>query len=378
MDPDQLTADIHLPRRAFALRLALRVGLGTVAVLGPSGSGKSTLLRAIAGLERPTAGHVALGGEVWFDAARRISLPPERRAVGMVLQELALFPHLTAAQNVGFSSPRRAPELMRRFGIAHLADARPDALSGGERQRVALARAIARDPRVLLLDEPLSALDADTRGGVRAELADLLRELGVTTLLVSHDFEDAATLAVTVIVIDEGRIVQSGTPDDLVARPATPLVARLTGANLLGGGAGPGPAGLSRVVLDDGTVVHSTDAGSGRVGVAVQPVDITIATHVQDASTMNQVPGRVGSVVRLGNRARVRVGDLAAEITVASLERLALREGDHVVAAFKATATRLVTPPARPPADPGDGTPAGREITGGETARMGATAGRRA
>jgi molybdopterin-binding protein len=376
MDTDQLTADIHLPRRAFTLRLALRVGPATVAVLGPSGSGKSTLLRAIAGLERPAAGRIALGDEVWFDASRRVALPPERRAVGMVVQELALFPHLTAGQNVGFGSPRRAPELMRRFGIAHLADARPDALSGGERQRVALARAIARDPRVLLLDEPLSALDADTRSGVRAELSNLLKELAVTTLLVSHDFEDAAALAATVIVIDEGRIVQSGTPDELVARPATPLVARLTGANLLGGIAGHAPAGLSRVILDDGTVVHSTDAAIGRVGVAVQPVDITIAPHLQDASTMNQVPGRVGSVVRLGNRARVRVGDLAAEITVASLERLALKEGDHVVASFKATATRLVTPPPDSPAVPRDGTAAGREVTAEETPPMGATGGR--
>jgi molybdate transport system ATP-binding protein len=348
MEPDHLTADIDLPRRAFALRLSVRVVPGTVAVLGPSGSGKSTLLRAIAGLERPARGRIALGDEVWFDAARGLSRPPERRSVGMVMQDLALFPHLTAAENVGFGSPRRAPELMARFGIAHLADARPGRLSGGERQRVALARAIARTPRVLLLDEPLAALDADTRGVVRTELADLLRDLRLPTLLVTHDFEDAATLAAAVIVIDDGRIVQSGTPDELVSRPATPLVARLTGANLLAGDAGAGPAGLTRVTLDDGTVVHATDSATGRVGVAVQPVDISLATYPQESSTMNRVPGRIASVVRVGNRARVRVGALSAEITVASLDRLGLREGDLAVASFKATATRLVTPAPGP------------------------------
>lgn len=322
-------------------------------MLGPSGSGKSTLLRAIAGLERPARGRIALGDEVWFDSAHGISRAPERRSVGLVMQDLALFPHLTAAQNVGYGSPRRAPELMARFGIAHLADARPDLLSGGECQRVALARAIARDPRVLLLDEPLSALDADTRGVIRMELSELLGDLRLPTLLVTHDFEDAATLATTVIVIDDGRIVQSGTPDELVSRPATPLVARLTGANLLAGTARAGPAGLTRVTLDDGAVVHSTDPATGRVGVAVQPVDISLATHPQEASTMNSVPGRIGSVVRVGNRARVRVGALSAEITVASLDRLGMREGDPAVASFKATATRLVTP--APVAPPGSG-----------------------
>jgi len=145
MDP-HLSLDIHVPRRAFAVKLALELGPGTVAVLGPSGAGKSTLLRAVAGLERPRAGRIALGAQVWFDAERRIALAPERRAVGLVPQDLALFPHLTSGANVAFGGRRRAGELMRRFGIAHLADAMPATLSGGERQRVALARALARGP----------------------------------------------------------------------------------------------------------------------------------------------------------------------------------------------------------------------------------------
>ena len=321
-------------------------------MIGPSGSGKSTLLRAIAGLERPTAGRIALDEHVWFDAERRIMVAPERRAVGLVMQELALFPHLTVAANVAYGAPRGASDLLERFGIAHLADVRPANLSGGERQRVALARALARDPRVLLLDEPLSALDADTRDRVRGELAAMLREFRPTGLLVTHDFEDAALLADRLAVLDRGVIVQAGSADELVSRPATPLVARLTGANLVLGRAEDGPAGLTRVVLNDGTIVHSTDVMRGPVGVAVQPVDIALTRHGGEGSPMNRVAGRIDSVVRIGNSARVRVGAWSAQITVASLERLGLQEGDLAVAEFKATGTRLVSgAPDTPPTD---------------------------
>jgi ABC-type protease/lipase transport system fused ATPase/permease subunit len=214
MDPDQLTADIHLPRRAFALRLALRVGPGTVAVLGPSGSGKSTLLRAIAGLERPAAGRIALGGEVWFDSSRRVAVPPERRAVGLVPQDLALFPHLTAEQNVGFSSRRRAPELMRRFGIAHLADARPDALSGGERQRVALARALYGDPFLVVLDEPNASLDAAGDAALTEAIISVRRRGGIA-IVIAH--RPSALAAVNkVLVMANGQSRAFGPKDEVL------------------------------------------------------------------------------------------------------------------------------------------------------------------
>ena len=200
------TLRIHLahPLRVFALDLSLEVGRETVALVGPSGAGKTSVLRAIAGLLRPRAGTIALGETVWFDGARGIHVPPEERSVGLVFQDYALFPHLTVARNVAFGARRSVHALLERFELTALAGARPAELSGGERQRVALARAVARDPAVLLLDEPLAALDAQTRASVRSGLRDLLRELQLPTLLVTHDFEDAAALAARAGVLAEG------------------------------------------------------------------------------------------------------------------------------------------------------------------------------
>ena len=339
---DTLTLSLDHPLRSFRLALGLELGRETVALVGPSGAGKSSVLRAIAGLLRPAHGRVAFGGEVWLDTSAGVDLPPERRSVGLVFQEYALFPHLDVARNVGFGGRARVSELLERFRISHLAAVRPGDLSGGERQRVARARALARDPAVLLLDEPLAALDAHTRGVVRGELAELLRELRLPTLLVTHDFEDAAALADRVGVIVEGRILQLGTPAELLAAPADGFVASFTGANLLPGTARPGTEGLTEVVLDTGGSLHSVDAGEGRVGLAVYPWEIALARTESGDSVVNHVRGDVRSLVVLGNRVRVRVGPLTAEITAASSERLGLREGEAVVASFKATATRLV------------------------------------
>jgi molybdate transport system ATP-binding protein len=339
---DTLSLDFALPLRSFALELALEVGTETVALVGPSGAGKSTVLRAIGGLVRPERGRITLGDEVLFDSEARVFVPPERRRVGLVFQEYALFPHMNVADNVAYGGRERSAELLARFHIAHLAGAKPGQLSGGERQRVALARALARDPAVLLLDEPLSALDAHTRAGVRAQLQELLRELGLPTLLVTHDFEDAAALADRVGVIVDGRILQVGTPSELLEAPASSFVASFTGGNLIAGVAGPGPQGLTRVELADGSVVLSTDEGAGHVGVIVQPWEISLSRAAFDESALNHIPGQVSSIVPLGNRVRVRVGPFVSEITAASAERLGLRTGERVVVSFKATATKLV------------------------------------
>ena len=340
----QLDADVHHGLRAFDLELTLAVGDETLALVGPSGAGKSTLLRAVAGLERPDRGRIALDGEVWLDTDRGVDVPPERRSVGLVFQEYALFPHLSVRRNVAFggASTAEVDEFLERFGIAALAAARPDAISGGERQRVALARALARRPRVLLLDEPLSALDAHTRSAVRGELRGLLAGLGLPVVLVTHDFEDAATLADRVGVLVEGRILQLGTPAELVAAPVDPFVARFTGANLVRGTSTGPSGGLTEVVLDVGGTMWSTDALRGRVAIAVHPWEISLSRTAPDDSAVNHLRAPIASITSLGNRARVAVGPLVAEVTAGSVERLGLREGDVVVASFKATAARLV------------------------------------
>jgi molybdate transport system ATP-binding protein len=323
--------------RTFELDVSLAVA-GTLALVGPSGAGKSTVLSAIAGLVRPSGGAIRCGEETWFDAGAGVFLAPERRSVGLVFQDYALFPHLSVRGNVEYARRHAADEYLERFGIAHLADARPDRLSGGERQRVALARALARDPAILLLDEPLAALDAHTRVEVRTELQQLLAGLEIPTLLVTHDFEDAAALATEVGVIVDGRLRQQGSAADLVARPADPFVASFTGANLLRGT----PGGPGSVRLDDGTTITAADDGDGATVLAVYPWDVTVSTHPPDDSALNVVAGTITAITELGNRARITIGPVSAEITVESLRRLGLEIGGRAYATFKATGTRVV------------------------------------
>jgi molybdenum ABC transporter ATP-binding protein len=332
---------IAVPLRAFQLELSFAVE-ETTALVGPSGSGKSTVLGAIAGLVRPAAGRISCDDEVWFDAEQSVFVPPEQRRVGLVFQEYALFPHLTVRQNIEYARRRPADEYLDRFQIAHLEHARPGSLSGGERQRVALARALARDPEILLLDEPLSALDAHTKIDVRAELQQLLAGLEIPTLLVTHDFEDAAALADRVGVIVEGRLRQTGTPSDLVAQPSDPFVASFTGANLLHGERRVTGVGTTGIRLDDGTVVATAEDGDGAIVLAVYPWDVTISTTRPNDSAMNVIAGAITAITELGNRARVTVGPLTAEITIDSLRRLGLQLGQPAYASFKATGTRIV------------------------------------
>ena len=271
-----LEIDIALARRAFELTVALSLDVETVALVGPSGAGKSSLLRTIAGLERPARGRITLADDVWLDTENGVRLAPERRRVGYVPQDYGLFPHLTVAANVRFAAKRNRPDLLERLGIAHLARARPAQLSGGERQRVALARALAREPRVLLLDEPFAALDTTTRARVRDELGDQLQRLALPAVLVTHSFEDASALARRVAVLDEGHLEQVASPSELLDRPATAVVAALTGANVVSGTATPGAHG-STVTLDGGGVLASDGRADGPVAVAIHPWELTLA-----------------------------------------------------------------------------------------------------
>jgi ABC-type sulfate/molybdate transport systems ATPase subunit len=343
---ETLELDIAVGLRSYELDVRLSVGAETVALVGPSGAGKSTILRAVAGLRAPDRGRIALGDDVWFDAERRLDRPPEARSVGLVFQEYALFPHMTVRRNVAFGGAGRVDDLLDRLGIAHLAGERPGHVSGGERQRVALARALARDPGVLLLDEPLAALDTHTRASVRAHLQDLLAQLRLPTLLVTHDFRDATALADRIGVMVDGRLRQLATAADLVRHPRDAFVASFTGGNVLLGEARPLPAGGAEVRLDSGPTVHSVDAGEGRVAVAVYPWELSVALGPPAAGNGRNAIG--GSIVGLdpeGDRVRVRVGQLVAECSAQTAERLGLERGREVVLQFEAASARIVRAP---------------------------------
>jgi molybdate transport system ATP-binding protein len=351
----ELAARISLPE--FELELELSVGGGRcLALAGPSGAGKSTVLGIASGIRRPDSGVVALAGETWLDTAQGIDLPPERRRCGHLFQDYALFGHLSARRNVAYGLDglprrerrRRAQGLLERFGVGELAERRPAELSGGERQRVALARALAPAPNALLLDEPLSALDARTRGRAARELGGVLARVEVPSILVTHDFAEAAMLGDEVAVVDRGRVVQRGTAAELAARPASAFVADFAGAVVLTGTARPGPEGLTEVTLDGGGEARSADARAGRVGLSVYPWEVTLepAGAPRAGSALNRVTARIASVTEVGNRVRVGLEGsqpLIAEVTRSSLGSMHLEPGTEVDAVWKATASRLTS-----------------------------------
>ena len=342
-----------------------------VALVGRSGSGKTSMLRAIAGLLSPASGRIESGGAVWLDTERGIDLAPERRGCGFLFQDYALFPAMNAWRNVayGIGGPRRerrprALAMLERLGVAGLADARPATMSGGERQRVALARALAARPPVLLLDEPLAALDSTTRREAIGALRAVFAESAAPVVLVTHSFEEAAALAGELIVIDAGHEVQRGSAAAISAVPASAFVADFSGAVVLRGEAS-GEGDLTVVRLRGGAEVRSADRARGPVSLSVFPWEISIEvgtgtegeavsalTRPQDDlmqrptdSRLNRLPCEVTTVTTVGSRARVGLAapePLVAEVTAASAGRLDLRPGARVTAVWKATATRLI------------------------------------
>jgi molybdate transport system ATP-binding protein len=338
------------------LDVALDVAAGEcVALAGPSGAGKTSVLRTVAGLLAPERGFVACGGEVWLDTDRGIALPAERRRCGYLFQEYALFGHLSAWRNVAYAlheSPRpqrepRARELLARFGLSDRAGARPATLSGGERQRVALARALARRPAALLLDEPLSALDARTRAAAARQLGAVIRAAAVPVLLVTHDFTEAALLADRIAVMDAGRVLQEGSASALAAEPASAFVADFSGAVVLTGEARRGEDGVTVVALDGGGEVTALEGEPGPVAVSVYPWEIALARPGEAAhdSARNHLDVDVVSVTTVGPRVRVGLAapqPLTAELSESSLRDLELVPGGRAVASFKAAATRVL------------------------------------
>ena len=324
--------------------------------LGASGSGKTTVLRCLAGLERPQRGHVKFNDHVWFDAAQRVHVPPERRDIGMLFQDYALFPHLPVEQNISFGARRmsreavahRTAELLEIFRLHGLERRLPRELSGGQQQRVALARAVFRRPKLLLLDEPLSALDRPTGDELREELRSLIHRLGIPAYVVSHDRTDALTLADQTMLFDEGRILQSGTTQSVFDAPATPAAARLVGVDtILIGRIAAVDNGLARVVVAGQEIRAEAPAPAGHeAALCIRAEDVAIARHdVVESSVMNQWRATVQSETFEGPFVRVRLDcgfRLAALVTRDAWQRLALRPGDAAWAIVKAATIRAL------------------------------------
>ncbi|MFI8090614.1 ABC transporter ATP-binding protein [Streptomyces sp. NPDC086080] len=338
-----LDARLVVERGAFRLDVPLSTAPGdVVALLGPNGAGKTTALRALAGLLPLSGGHLRLDGRE-LDRT-----PPESRPVGVVFQDYLLFPHLSALDNVAFGprcrgagkaeARRRAAAWLERMGLAEHAGAKPRRLSGGQAQRVALARALATHPRLLLLDEPLAALDARTRLDVRAQLRRHLADFEAVAVLVTHDPLDAMVLADHLVVIEDGRVVQEGAPSHIARHPRTDYIAHLVGLNLY-----RGRAEGHTVRLDDGPAITTAEKLTGPVFVAFPPSAVTLyRDRPTGASARNLWRCEVAGLETHGDRIRADLtGELplAADLTTVAAAELDLRPGATVWASAKATQT---------------------------------------
>jgi molybdate transport system ATP-binding protein len=341
--------DAAIDLRLGSLHLQIDLGAGpgeVVALLGPNGAGKSTALRAIAGLQPIDRGRVSIAGRVVDEPASGTFVAPEGRPVGVVFQDLLLVPHLSVLDNVAFGPRSRrvakaaarsiASEWIERVGISALAAARPSALSGGQAQRAALARALATSPAVLVLDEPLSALDAGTRTTVRRDLRRHLDAFDGATVIVTHDALDAIALADRVVILEEGRVTQRGTIDEITTRPRSSYVADLIGVNLLRGRA----SGTTVTLTGHTGEVIVADPTEGDVLLLIQPNAIALHRQPPEGSARNHWPGEITGFDLLGDRVRVRLGGavpLVAEVTAAAVAEMGLHEGQSVWSSVKAT-----------------------------------------
>ncbi len=345
----------------FTLELALEVAPGVTIVFGASGSGKTTLLRAVAGLAIPQDGRIAVGDTVFFDSARGINRAVQARRVGYVFQHLALFPHLSVRDNIAYglagleaaASRQRIEQIADAFRIAHLLDRKPAETSGGERQRTALARALVTDPRVLLLDEPLSALDYATQSRIMADLRAWNEARQLPVLYVTHSYREVFTLGTRVIVLEHGRVLADGTPQDVMEAPATEVVAQLAGfENLF-------DAVIVERRLDSGTMECRIDGSAAeievpladvavgaRVRLAIRAGDILIATEPpRGLSARNVIPGTIQSLDRHGTTVRLHADigtPIEAHVTPAAVESLGLQIGRPIWLVIKTHSVRRV------------------------------------
>ena len=342
-----LAAAVRLRKGTLRLDVELEVGSsGVVVLLGPNAAGKTTLLRALAGLVPLESGRVVLDGVVLEDTAAGVCVPTEQRPVGVVFQDYLLFPHMTALENVAFglrsrgagrgAARERALAMLDRMGLADLAAAKPRALSGGQAQRVALARALATDPRLLLLDEPLSAMDAGARAELRRGLSRHLAAYEGTCLVITHDPIEAMTLGDQLVVLEAGRVVQAGSPEELSSHPRSRYVADLLGLNLYRGRAEQGS-----VVLANGHRLIAADPvpAGGEVFAVVPPRAVALHRVMPEGSPRNVWKGVVEDLDVVGNHVRAHVsGELPiiAEVTPGAVASMRLDDGGTVYVAVKA------------------------------------------
>jgi molybdate transport system ATP-binding protein len=341
-----LTATLAVRRDGFLLDVQLDVDDGeVVALLGPNGAGKTTVLAALAGLVPLGDGRVVVDDIVFDDCERGVRVPAEEREVGVVFQDGRLFPHLSVVENVAFGlrarGVRRSEALERshawlqRVGVGDASSRRPAELSGGQAQRVALARALVSRPRLLLLDEPLAAVDVSARAGLRREIARELREAPGTRVLVTHDPVDAMALADRLVILEAGRIVQDGTPADVRRHPRSRFAADLIGVNLLRGRASRGV-----VQLETGARLVAAEAPDGEVFSIIHPRAVALHRRPPEGTPRNAWRSRAEAVDLAGDRARVEIAGpvpLVAEVTPAAVDELRLTEGGEVWATVKAT-----------------------------------------
>ena len=380
---NMLTADLDTHLNTFHLDVNFSAGKGkTTVLLGENGAGKSTVLRLLAGLLHPERGHISLEGFTYFDSERHLAIPPQERPFGYVFQDYVLFPHLSVFENVAFGLraqhlPRkvvrhRVSEALEQVHLAGYDQSRPTQLSGGQQQRVAIARALALHPQLLLLDEPLAALDVQTRREVRQELRQILSGTGITTVMVTHQYLEALLFGYHILVLEQGRVIQQGSQRDLLQYPRSSYVAELVGMNFFRG----------RVIrCETGALCTIQLQNNGRPGieissaleeqiqkipgagdeayVLVDPRSITLYQTLPDSSARNVFQGTIVQLLRLGapfgngseHGGRVRVSilvddsvpPLTAEITEASSNRMELSEGKMIYATFKATEARAYT-----------------------------------
>jgi molybdate transport system ATP-binding protein len=330
-------------------------GANIAVLFGPSGGGKTTILRCLAGLDRPQSGQIQFAKQTWFNAERNVMLPPQRRGIGFLFQEYGLFPHLSVDSNIGYGLSRlrfrdrrrRISELLSILDLHGLGARKPHELSAGQQQRVALARAVAPRPRLLLLDEPLSALDAPTRETLRRELRRLLVQFATPAIVVTHDLSEAIALADTAIIVDQGKILQAGPLSEVFSRPADDRVARIVGVETI-------EAGLVTSINDGLAVVRvgsvdllavARDISLGPVSIFIRGEDVILErTSTADTSARNRLPATVkwitpeGALVRVGLDAGM---PLTALITRPACESLHLQPGHSLIALIKAPAIHL-------------------------------------